>query len=104
MIGTATSQVSLPHAEVMAQFVAPVLAITFPGAKQIIIRPRQFRWRGKMCTLDLSAIIFRPDRWSYRSQSQHKWVTPMDVYKESIKPFATGPLFVQPPSPPVWRC
>ena len=87
----------------LAQFVAPVLSITFPSAKQISISPRQFRWRDKMCTFDLSAAILRAGRPSYRSQSQGERVTPVDVYKESIKPFATGPLFLQPRSPPFWR-
>ena len=56
-----------------------------------------------MRTLNLSAAIFRPSRSSYWSQSDREPVTPWDAYKESIKPFATGPLFVQPPSPPFWR-
>ncbi len=56
-----------------------------------------------MRTVNLSAAMLRPSRSSYWSQSDRELVTPTDAYKESIKPFATGPLFVQPPSPPFWR-
>ena len=56
-----------------------------------------------MRTLNLSAALFRPSRSSYWSHSDRELVTPKDVYKESVMPFATGPLFVQRPSPPFWR-
>jgi len=87
----------------MAQFVAPVLSITFPGAKQISIRPKGIQWRDEMRTLNLCAALLCPARWSYWSQSDRALPTPVDFYKDSIKPFATGPVFVQPPSPPFWR-
>jgi hypothetical protein len=56
-----------------------------------------------MSTLNLSAALFGPRRSSYWSQSDRELAPSTDAYKESIKPFATGPLFVQPPSPPIWR-
>ena len=57
-----------------------------------------------MRTPNLSAAIFRPSRSSYWSQSDRELVTPDGRrFWESIKPFATGPLFVPPPSPPFWR-
>lgn len=55
-----------------------------------------------MRTLNLSAAIFCPARSSYCRQSGHTLPTPLDAYKDSIKPFATGPVFVQPPLPPFW--
>jgi len=56
-----------------------------------------------MCPLNLSAAIFSPSPSPCRSQSDRELVTPLDAYKEAILPFATGPLFVRPPSPPCWR-
>jgi hypothetical protein len=56
-----------------------------------------------MRTLNLSAALFRSGRSSHWSQSDRERMTPMDAYKESIKPFATGPVFVEPSSPPFWR-
>ncbi len=56
-----------------------------------------------MSTLNLSAALFGPRRSSYWSQSDRELAPSTDAYKESIKPFATGPLFVEPPSPPIWR-
>jgi len=57
----------------------------------------------EMCTLDVSAAMFCPARWSYWTESDSVLPIPMDSNKDSIKPFATGPVFVQPPSPPFWR-
>jgi len=57
----------------------------------------------EMCTPDVSAAMFCPARWSHWTEPDVALPTPMMVDKNSIKPFATGPVFVQPPSPPFWR-